>query len=574
MLLFPDDEEAKDVATQVTATAQAPFCYTPLASDSNTRFVELLPGTSPAELECRLLECPMVNAPPYRALSYVWGDPTTSMKITCGKSYIPITENLASALLVLRDDTTPFFLWVDAISIDQENVKERSHQVSLMAEIYRNATQACIWLGSFPNETDLTTNKKAWTDDGLQLNALSYHEHKTWNDLVAREWFRRTWILQECSLAREAVFYYGRNSMPWSQVVSFAQNRPIRADMRKPSRFNSPKDHLQPIIELNRLREMVQRGSRLPLLAVLRLCRNRKVTDPKDKVYAGLGMLTSTMAKSLSEVDYNLTVEDLYARTARDCILGSNSLQVLCSVYHTKISLMSSEIPSWAPDWRTESPPFYGDLDQDGSLLDVVGHKGKENDARKVDASFSEDCRVLTLTALILGNLLPIRGLRSLNFDAFMRSKSKEAVSIKLAQSSGYTFSSSQKALCLNIPKIIKQKDTQGRDTSCCWANPSDRKAFYGSLYLHIDLPGIAASTGLRRSETGPSILKTQLKTHHPAAPGDLVCLFTAYKDTPFVIRQADDSFKLVGTCHMPWPEEHGLELRKRGLETQRIKLI
>lgn len=498
----------------------------------------------------------------------------TSRKIICGESYIPITENLESALSVLRDEKVPFYLWVDAISIDQGNVKERSHQVGLMAKIYRNATQACIWLGSFPNDTDLTTNKKAWTDDVPQLNALKYDEHKTWNDLVSREWFRRTWILQECSLAREAVFYYGRNSMPWSQVVTFAKHRPLRGDMRKPSRFNSPKMHLQPIIELDRLREMVQRGARLPLLAILRLCRHREVTDPKDKVYAGLGMLTRTMAKSLSEVDYSLTVEDLYARTARDCILGSNSLHVLCNVYHTEASLMSSKIPSWAPDWRTGPPPFYGELDLAGPLVADVGHNGRENDARKLDVSFSEDCRVLTLTALILGKLQPIRGFKSLDFDAFMRSKSKEALSIKLAQSCGYSFSSPQKGSCLNIPKFIKQKDAQGRETSICWANPSDRKAFFGSMYLHIDLPGIVGSTGPRRNETGPFVIKTQLKTHNSAAPGDLVCLFSAYKDTPFVIRPVNDSFQLIGTCYFPWPEEHGLELRKRGMETQRVKLI
>ena len=404
MRLFDSDSDDDLIIQNQPESEVVQYCYAPLASDSVTRFVKLLPGKSADELKCRLIECAVSNAPPYRALSYAWGDLTPSRRINCNQSYIPVTENLASALQVLRDEAESCVLWVDAISIDQRNLKERNHQVSLMAEIYQNAMQVCIWLGSFPTDTDLTVNAKVWSQDGPQLNALNYHEHETWNELVSRTWFRRTWILQECCLAKEVIILYGRNSMPWARVVSFAKCRPHRKDMHKPSRFNSPKEHLQPIIELDRLREMVQNGVRLPLLAVLQLCRHREVSDPKDKVYAGLGMLASTVAKSLSEVDYNLLVEDLYARTARDCILGSNSLRVLSEVCHTRTTLMSSKLPSWVPDWRTGPPPFYGQLDQGESLVAPIGHIGRENDARKLDANFSEDCRVLTLTALILVN--------------------------------------------------------------------------------------------------------------------------------------------------------------------------
>jgi hypothetical protein len=38
-------------------------------------------------------------------------------------------------------------LWVDAICINQHNNQEKSHQVSMMGEIYKRDTQVLAWLG-------------------------------------------------------------------------------------------------------------------------------------------------------------------------------------------------------------------------------------------------------------------------------------------------------------------------------------------------------------------------------------------------------------------------------------------
>jgi hypothetical protein len=37
--------------------------------------------------------------------------------------------------------------WADALCIDQGNVEERTHQVTLMRDIYGSAERAAIWLG-------------------------------------------------------------------------------------------------------------------------------------------------------------------------------------------------------------------------------------------------------------------------------------------------------------------------------------------------------------------------------------------------------------------------------------------
>jgi hypothetical protein len=38
-------------------------------------------------------------------------------------------------------------MWIDQISIDQQDVEEKNHQVSMMADIYEHAETVIAWLG-------------------------------------------------------------------------------------------------------------------------------------------------------------------------------------------------------------------------------------------------------------------------------------------------------------------------------------------------------------------------------------------------------------------------------------------
>jgi hypothetical protein len=100
-------------------------------------------------LECSLEEVPLDQQPDYEALSYAWGkqDTTGGTYILCCGKRITITPNCAAALIHLRHEAEPRVLWIDAICINQANVREKNHQVSLMGDIYRNAKCTLMWLG-------------------------------------------------------------------------------------------------------------------------------------------------------------------------------------------------------------------------------------------------------------------------------------------------------------------------------------------------------------------------------------------------------------------------------------------
>ena len=94
------------------------------------------------------------NPPLYEALSYTWGSADNSVEIKVASSKtITVTQNLANALPYLRYADRPRFLWIDAICIDQQNLKERGHQVERMADIYRLADRVVPWLGLEENDS-------------------------------------------------------------------------------------------------------------------------------------------------------------------------------------------------------------------------------------------------------------------------------------------------------------------------------------------------------------------------------------------------------------------------------------
>jgi hypothetical protein len=101
----------------------------------------------------------------YNALSYAWeGQPSDQMLLlqtSVGNfGSCLITKNCYDALRHIRKRTKllvgdSFYIWIDAICINQSNMTERSSQVSIMGDVYRNSQAVYIWLGlSFDNSTE------------------------------------------------------------------------------------------------------------------------------------------------------------------------------------------------------------------------------------------------------------------------------------------------------------------------------------------------------------------------------------------------------------------------------------
>ncbi|KAF2629801.1 hypothetical protein BU25DRAFT_456854 [Macroventuria anomochaeta] len=86
---------------------------------------------------------PLNNPPSYAAVSYVRGNSLVTKIITVN-GQIPIVRSNGDTAL----------LWINAISIDQNNIDERREQIVIMRQIYSKAMFFYIWLGYGSQKTE------------------------------------------------------------------------------------------------------------------------------------------------------------------------------------------------------------------------------------------------------------------------------------------------------------------------------------------------------------------------------------------------------------------------------------
>jgi len=135
------------------------YTYQSLAKHQ-IRLLRLDPGRDEDIIEGSLEIVGLRDSPAYEALSYEWGLPDKSREAIIDGSVIPITESLFRALQDLRlRNGKSRVLWADAICINQDDIDERQHQVSVMGAIYRQASRVITYIGP---ETDDST-------DGIRL---------------------------------------------------------------------------------------------------------------------------------------------------------------------------------------------------------------------------------------------------------------------------------------------------------------------------------------------------------------------------------------------------------------------
>lgn len=162
----------------------------------------------------------------YEAVSYAWGRATDEEAIyvetSSGRAMLPLRRNLANALRCLRRLTQPRRLWVDALCMNLNDWDERSSQVTLMADIFSQASNVCVWLGEEGDGSQLALDflsKRVNDLNAFQDITSKAHYKEQWRSLAAlmtREWFSRLWVVQEIAPAKAATIHCGNSWTDWA----------------------------------------------------------------------------------------------------------------------------------------------------------------------------------------------------------------------------------------------------------------------------------------------------------------------------------------------------------------------
>jgi hypothetical protein len=122
------------------------YRYKPLDEPAlDIRLVKLLPGDEGIHIAIETFS--LVEAPQFDGLSYVWGGPGSQVVVQCESATIRVRHNLGAFLKALQRSHNANYLWVDAISVNQEDSGEKGYAVALMPQIYRAAARTLIWTG-------------------------------------------------------------------------------------------------------------------------------------------------------------------------------------------------------------------------------------------------------------------------------------------------------------------------------------------------------------------------------------------------------------------------------------------
>jgi tetratricopeptide (TPR) repeat protein len=351
--------------------------YQPLnTKNREIRLINIKKAPAASPMHCELVVTSLDEALPFQALSYTWGLATENRQLNLHGSAMNITNNLWHALTQLRSTVTERLLWVDAVSINQMDIQERSSQVQLMRDIYSEATCTLVWLGEEKDDSQIAMCflKELETSTSPVKIALRALQDSLQNPLInaleslftRREYWNRLWVVQEVICAKDAVVHCGTESIRYETISNFFT---VFAESGK---------NLGDAALLRRLESLLYKfGTRGPaklgkptasgtverksLLRLLNAYRNADCTDPKDRVYALLGIsLYADHSHPGLQIDYSKSVAEVYQGAAQAIIEESGKLDVLCmnheSTTHPETGQYRARhhsLPSWTPDWST-----------------------------------------------------------------------------------------------------------------------------------------------------------------------------------------------------------------------------
>ena len=177
-------------------------------SEETTRIIKLPPRGQLNEFSCELQVVPLNHV--YEALSYAWGT-------VYSNDLIFVTENLLVALRNLQDtaDGDARYIWIDAISLNQDDEHEREREILRMSHIFERAERVIVWLGEATPESDNALDHfNGLPDDCFPLPGDDFPFPR-----LLQDWEPNRQVLQEAIMAHDLQVCCGSKIIPWARFA-------------------------------------------------------------------------------------------------------------------------------------------------------------------------------------------------------------------------------------------------------------------------------------------------------------------------------------------------------------------
>ncbi|KAI1777172.1 heterokaryon incompatibility protein-domain-containing protein [Hypoxylon cercidicola] len=350
-----------------TTNGDARFQYRDIQG-TEFRLIRLLPE-SMSIIKCEVVPACLKSHPKYVAVSYAWGDIDDTVKIQVDGYPFTVTSSLHGVLNAIRKKDEAVLLWADALCINQNNKEEQSQQVQLMTSIYGQAESVVVWLGPEAENSRLAVEllqevakvaKQPEAMDNLIANSYWRDHFTALVNLFERDYWRRLWVVQEVLKAQSVRVYCGETSLPWKAYTDASEAFDCHLDQLEryfPSGFSVSQQQqyyttvltsLGPV-SIHNLQIWKDAGTN-SLLEVLRACRTKFASEPRDKVFGVLGILPEAVRHNFP-TDYTASLKEVYINVVDFLLHTTRRLDVICEAIYFPIHISMANLPSWVPDW-------------------------------------------------------------------------------------------------------------------------------------------------------------------------------------------------------------------------------
>ncbi|KAI0535969.1 HET-domain-containing protein [Xylaria digitata] len=326
------------------------------------------------------------------------------------KSIIRVSENLIDALQQISRIQSSNVegkissWWIDAICINQNDAEERSGQVAVMDSIYQKAESVLIWLGKedehvrvaikvlnslarvSPALVKAPRSFRSFNMDGFQIldsliglckdlgiQDVHVQDLLHYAAFLQRQWFTRIWVVQESFFSAATTVFCGKSEIKWEAmressriVAQTGMDTLLKAYVGYATQFSLDVDAVK--LPNNRLANQfifgsLQRGTSetIGLGQLLHYSRFFEASDPRDKVFAILGLWRFTRGNQTEQIDiwpdYKKNISEVYTEATTAAIQESGNLDIL-SLVEGPCREKTAQLPSWIPDY-SQGPQSY-----------------------------------------------------------------------------------------------------------------------------------------------------------------------------------------------------------------------